>query len=137
MDHLTPEERSQNMSKIRSGNTKPEKKVRSVLHKLGYRFRLHRKNLPGSPDIVLPKYHSVIFVHGCYWHRHEGCVNATMPKTNTKFWLDKFKQNVKRDLLVKESLNDLGWKVVTVWECEVADQAALEERLTNELSAAL
>jgi DNA mismatch endonuclease (patch repair protein) len=97
VDHLTRAKRSWNMSRIRSGNTKPEKVVRSLLHAMGYRFRLHRKNLPGKPDIVLPKYKTVIFVHGCFWHRHPGCKNATMPKTNTEFWEDKLSQNIDRD----------------------------------------
>ena len=122
MDHLTPEKRSWNMSRIQSRNSKPELVVRSALHKAGYRFRLHRKDLPGKPDIVLPKYKTVIFVHGCYWHRHKGCKNTTTPKTNTEFWLNKFKENTKRDIRNQKALTELGWKVVIVWECEISNR---------------
>lgn len=107
------------MSHIRGKNTKPELLLRSLLHRAGFRFRLHAGKLPGRPDIVLPRYRTVIFVHGCFWHRHEGCSNATMPKTRTEFWRDKFARTVERDLQKQKELEALGWKVLTVWECEL------------------
>jgi len=109
------------MSRIRSKNTKPEILVRKWLHKQGFRFRLHQKDLPGKPDIVLPKYRTVIFVHGCFWHRHPGCKRTTTPSTNTEFWEEKFRKNVDRDVRNRETLEALGWKVIVVWECEVKD----------------
>ena len=107
------------MKAVGTENTGPEMTVRKALHRLGYRFRLHRKDLPGSPDIVLPKYKTVIFVHGCFWHRHKGCKKATTPKTNTEYWQAKFRQNVDRDKRNKRALEALGWRVVVVWQCEV------------------
>ena len=120
MDRISKEHRSWNMSRIQSRDTKPEKAVRSILHKLGYRFRLHRKNLPGSPDIVLPKYNSVIFVHGCFWHRHKNCKKAYSPKTKKTFWEEKFKTNIERDIKVNNELKSDGWRVFVVWECELS-----------------
>jgi len=119
MDSLTREERSWNMSRIRSRDTNPEKLVRSALHKSGYRFRLHVKNLPGSPDIVFPKYRTALFVHGCFWHRHANCPNATMPKTRVGFWKAKFEATVERDRKKAEELRTAGWRVITIWECEI------------------
>ena len=119
-DHLTKEKRSWNMSRIRSKDTKPEIAVRSMLHRSGYRFRLHVKNLPGKPDIVLPKYNTVIFVNGCFWHRHQGCKYAYNPKTHVQFWRKKFKDNVVRQKAIINKLNNLGWKVKIVWECETS-----------------
>jgi len=116
------EQRSRNMSAIKSKNTKPEIKVRKVLHSMGYRFRLHRKDLPGSPDIVLPKYKTVIFVHGCFWHRHENCKYASNPKTRQEFWEAKFRENINRDKLNQENLSSKGWKIIIVWECEIKDK---------------
>jgi len=107
------------MSAIKSKNTKPEIAVRKMLHALGYRFRLHRKDLPGSPDIVLPKYKTVIFVHGCFWHRHENCKYATSPKTREEFWENKFNANIKRDLEVQKEIKNIGWKSIILWECEI------------------
>lgn len=107
------------MSKIRGKNTKPEKILRSALFSLGYRFRLHRKDLPGKPDIVLPKYKTVIFVHGCFWHYHADCREGRVPSTNSKFWKEKLEKNVNRDKQHNEKLSAAGWKVITVWECEV------------------
>lgn len=106
------------MSRIRSRDTSPEVRTRSYLHRYGFRFRLHVKNLPGSPDIVLPKYKTAIFVHGCYWHRHTGCRYAYTPKSRIDFWDKKFQENVERDLLKEQMLVEAGWKVLTVWECE-------------------
>ena len=120
MDTLTKEKRSWNMSRIRSKDTKPEIAVRSMLHRSGYRFRLHVKNLPGKPDIVLPKYNTVIFVNGCFWHRHQGCKYAYNPKTHVQFWRKKFKDNVVRQKAIINKLNNLGWKVKIVWECETS-----------------
>ena len=116
MDVFSPEKRSQVMSRIRSKDTKPEKIIRSILHKLGFRFRINRKDLPGKPDIVLPKYKTVIFVHGCFWHQHEGCKYAVMPKSNTNYWKPKLTKNVDRDKLNVKRLNEIGWNVLTIWE---------------------
>ena len=120
--HQVSEQRSRNMSAIKSKNTKPEIKVRKVLHSMGYRFRLHSKDLPGSPDIVLPKYKTVIFVHGCFWHRHENCKYASTPKTRQEFWEAKFRENINRDKLNQENLSSKGWKIIIVWECEIKDK---------------
>ena len=106
------------MSRIRGKNTVPEKQVRSALHRAGYRFRLHSKQLPGRPDVVLPKYCTVVFVHGCFWHRHKGCRYAYTPKSRVAFWKAKFDSNVERDRRNVRELRRLGWKVVKVWECE-------------------
>ena len=118
-DKLTPEKRSWNMSRIKGKDTKIEVEVRKYLFSKGYRFRKNDKRYPGKPDIVLPKYHVAIFVHGCFWHRHEGCKDATTPKTRTKFWLEKFDKNVKNDQIKQEKLRELGWKVIVIWECEI------------------
>lgn len=118
-DIFDADKRSQIMSRVRSKDSKIERLVRSELHKLGYRFRLHRKDLPGNPDIVLPKYRTVIFVHGCFWHQHSGCKRATIPKHNVDFWAPKLERNVKRDHTARQSLDNLGWKVVTMWQCEI------------------
>jgi len=118
MDKISKEKRSLNMSRIRSKDTAPEIRVRSYLHRAGLRFRLHVKNLHGSPDIVLPKYRTAIFVHGCYWHRHLGCKYTYTPKSRIGFWQKKFQQNVKRDQVNKQMLVEAGWRVLTVWECE-------------------
>ena len=117
--HKVSEQRSRNMSAIKSKNTKPEIAVRKLLHSMGFRFRLHRKDLPGSPDIVLPKYKTVIFVHGCFWHRHENCKYASNPKTRKEFWESKFKANVKRDFEIQEKIKNIGWQSVVIWECEL------------------
>ena len=129
MDRISKEHRSWNMSRIQSRDTKPEKTVRSILHGLGYRFRLHRKDLPGKPDIVLARYNSVIFVHGCFWHRHKNCKNASIPKTKKTFWEEKFKANVERDIKVKNELKSNGWRVLVVWECELTDIDSVEKEL--------
>ena len=107
------------MSRIKSQDTMPELQVRSALHRLGYRFRLHRKDLPGTPDIVLPKYQTVIFVHGCFWHQHPGCRKATIPKTNSDKWRKKLNRNIERDRQAIEQLEALGWRVKIVWECQI------------------
>lgn len=120
VDTLTPIQRSERMSRIRSANTLPEVTLRKALHRLGFRFRLHGRRLPGKPDIILPKYHTVILVHGCFWHRHEGCKVATTPKSNTEFWVEKFDRNVRRDAVVVDQLEAASWRVLVVWECELA-----------------
>jgi DNA mismatch endonuclease (patch repair protein) len=129
VDRLTSERRSALMKSVRQKNTTPERAVRSALHALGYRFRLHRKDLPGTPDIVLPRYKVAIFVHGCFWHRHEGCHFATTPSSNEGYWLPKFASNVARDIRKETALTEAGWRVLTVWECETKSPAALAQRL--------
>ena len=119
MDTLTPKKRSWNMSRIKSKDTTPERVVRSFLHRNGFRFRLHVKDLPGTPDIVLPKYKTVIEVRGCYWHRHPGCKYAYMPQTRMEFWQRKFAENVSRDKQTEQALKKSGWRVIVIWECEV------------------
>ena len=119
MDSLSPEHRSWNMSRIRGTNTKPELQLRSLLHRAGYRFRLQDKRLPGRPDIVLPKYRAAIFVHGCFWHRHEGCPKTTTPSTRREFWQEKFRRTVERDRQKAAEIEASGWDVITVWECEL------------------
>ncbi|HEY1807942.1 MAG TPA: very short patch repair endonuclease [Acidobacteriaceae bacterium] len=119
MDVHTREQRSRNMAAIRSANTKPEVRVRSALHILGFRFRLHRKDLPGRPDIVLPKYRTVLFVHGCFWHCHRCKYGSVTPATRAEFWAAKRGGNVARDRRNAAALRKLGWRVLTLWECEV------------------
>ena len=128
-DHLTPEERSLLMGKIRGKNTKPEVVVRKTLYKLGYRFRLHRKDLPGSPDIVFPGRKKVIFVHGCFWHRHEGCRAAGSPKSRIEFWEEKFARNTVRDNANLSKLSDLGWKTLVLWTCELKPNSDFDAKL--------
>jgi len=119
MDHLSPAMRSWNMAQIRGTETRPERLVRSLLHRAGYRFRKNVSSLPGRPDIVLPKYRTVIFVHGCFWHRHKNCKHATMPQTNKAFWIKKFERNVANDKKHARQLRKLGWQVITVWTCDI------------------
>jgi len=113
----------------------PELLVRSLLHRSGYRFRLHKAGLPGKPDIVLTKHKTVIFVHGCFWHRHSGCPDATTPKTRTAFWEKKFEENVARDKRTAIALRDLDWNVITVWECELKNAEKLLKRLRREIGS--
>ena len=119
MDRLTRDRRSWNMSRIPGKDTTPEMRVRSALHRLGYRFRLHARELPGKPDILLPRHRTAIFVNGCFWHRHRGCRLAYTPKSNTRFWMSKFEANVIRDKAAVRSLRRNGWRVLTFWECQV------------------
>ena len=123
------------MSRIRGKNTRPEIAVRSTLHRLGYRFRLHVASLPGKPDIVMRKYMSVIFVHGCFWHRHGGCKRCTTPRTNIDYWLPKLEGNAKRDKLHKIALAKLGWRVLVIWECELRNSANVELKLLRFLKS--
>jgi DNA mismatch endonuclease Vsr len=120
VDHLTPAARTELMSRIKSRDTRPELMVRSIIHRLGYRFRLHRKDLPGTPDLVFPSRHKVIFVHGCFWHGHT-CKRGKRPTTNATFWGDKISQNRKRDRRVATLLTNEGWQVMAVWQCEISD----------------
>ena len=119
-DILSPAQRHRNMAAIHSTSTKPELKLRHTLWHLGFRYRVNDKRLPGKPDIVLPKYHTVIFVHGCFWHGHEGCSKFVMPKTNVEFWENKIRRNRERDLLNCQRLESLQWNVIDVWECELS-----------------
>jgi len=133
-DTLTSERRSWNMSRIRGRDTGPELLLRSLLHRAGFRFRLHAKQLAGRPDVVLPKYQTAIFVHGCFWHRHPGCRNATTPSTRREFWQEKFDGNVSRDARNRTALEAAGWTVMTVWECELkADAEGVVRHLAREL----
>ena len=118
-DPLTPAQRSALMARVRSKNTSPEKTVRCLLHAAGYRFRLHDRKLPGRPDIVLKRFYAVIFVHGCFWHRHPGCSSATTPRTRAEYWKPKFAKTIERDKRNAQALEDLGWRVITVWECQL------------------
>jgi DNA mismatch endonuclease (patch repair protein) len=131
MDSITQEHRSWNMSRIKGRDTEPEMIVRSVLHRLGLRFRLHKRDLPGRPDITLKKYRTVVFVHGCFWHRHRKCSMAYSPKSNQKFWSDKFKANVDRDRTVVGTLRRMGWRVIVVWECQTSERDVLSRRLKS------
>lgn len=119
------------MSRIRGKNTKPEIAVRQALHALGFRFRLHDRKLPGTPDIVLPRYRTVVLVHGCFWHQHAGCKDAVMPKSNTAFWDAKLAANLERDERDVGRLKAAGWNVLVVWECEVSNSEALRARLSG------
>jgi DNA mismatch endonuclease (patch repair protein) len=128
VDTLSSARRSWLMGRVRQKNTTPEMSVRREAHRLGYRFRLHRKDLPGSPDLVFPRLRKAIFVHGCFWHRHD-CRKATVPKANAEFWTKKFVDNQKRDRKVLEQLGCLGWDATVIWECEAKDPAELTRRL--------
>lgn len=133
VDSLTPAQRSERMSRIRGKDSKPELALRWVLHRKGLRYRLHSKDLPGKPDLVFPRHKAVVFVHGCFWHRHAGCKIATTPKSNTPFWVDKFEKNMARDSRVGAELERLGWRVFVIWECELAPSKveATAERLAS------
>lgn len=135
-DNLTKEKRSWNMSRIRSQNTKPERLVRSYLHKRGLRFRLNGKVskkiypngiLPGKPDIVLSKYKTVVFIHGCFWHQHNGCKKSHLPKSNTKYWKEKLEKNIRRDIRIMNQLEDIGFTVLIIWECETNNTENLKD----------
>ena len=117
------------MGRVKGQNTRPEKLVRSLLHRMGYRFRIQRADLPGRPDIVLPKYHAVIFVHGCYWHRHDCPNGKRLPKTRLDFWLPKLEGNRLRDVKNQEKLVQMGWKVLILWECMLKDKIFLQEKI--------
>lgn len=129
MDKLSPEQRSLNMAAVKGKNTTPEIRVRKILHKMGCRFRLHRKDLPGKPDIVLPKHHLCIFVHGCFWHQHPGCKRATIPESNREFWVTKFQETLKRDEWAEKKLLQQGWCVCIIWECETKNEELLNKAI--------
>lgn len=122
MDTISRRRRSENMRRIRSGNTKPELVVRSLAHRMGYRFRLHRKDLPGCPDLVFPSKRKVIFVHGCFWHQHRGCIDGHTPKSNASYWSPKLTNNKKRDKKALSRLARLGWKCLVLWDCQTSDK---------------
>ena len=134
---MTPAQRSYNMSRIRSRNTTPERAVRHALWHKGYRYRINDKRLPGSPDLVLPKYRAVIFINGCFWHGHRGCTKYVEPKTNAGFWKEKIARNIARDELNAQRLDTLAWTVITVWECELGKKElpATIDRIEAELQA--
>lgn len=134
-DFVSKEKRSKIMRGVRGKNTRPEVKVRSLLHRRGFRFSLHRKDLPGKPDICLRKFRAVLLVHGCFWHNHSGCPHGRIPESNRAFWEAKILRTKARDLRDGAALEQLGWRVVTVWECELSDEQALLQRLEYELKA--
>ncbi|MBS1519875.1 MAG: DNA mismatch endonuclease Vsr [Bacteroidetes bacterium] len=131
MDIWSKDKRSDVMSRIRSKNTKPEIDLRSYLHAAGFRFRIHRKDLPGKPDIVLPKYKTVIFVHGCFWHYHADCNEGRIPSSNSKFWQTKLSKTIERDLSHQAALTAAGWQVIIIWECELEGKQRLEQTLRS------
>lgn len=131
MDRITKEKRSWNMSRIRGKDTKPELIVRSQIHAMGYRFRLHVKDLPGKPDILLPRYRTAIFIHGCFWHRHPGCKYAYTPKSRENFWAEKLRKNVERHEKISKELDRLSWRVLIIWECEVSELPALGQKIES------
>lgn len=135
MDTLGPAQRSMRMSLVRGKNTKPELAVRRLVHGLGYRYRLHRRDLPGTPDLVFSKRRKVIFVHGCFWHRHADCALARLPKSKSEFWLPKLEGNAERDTRNVRELNRLGWGVMIIWECQLRDKARLVEMIRRFLDA--
>ena len=134
MDDKTPEQRSINMSHIRSKDTKPEEIVRKYLFARGFRYRKNDTRYPGKPDLVLPKYHTVIFINGCFWHQH-GCSRSTLPKTNQDYWIPKIQRNVERDRQNIKALEDAGWKVIVIWECELKKKTV--EETMNSVEAKL
>jgi DNA mismatch endonuclease (patch repair protein) len=134
VDQVSRERRSWNMGRIRSDDTRPELEVRSMLHRMGYRFRLHAQDLPGKPDIILPRHRTVVFVHGCFWHQHPGCRRANVPKSNKQYWTVKLERNTRRDRVNIRSLRKLGWRVLVVWECELKNPERLRHRLARSLS---
>lgn len=131
MDSLTPDRRSANMSRIRSKDTKPEMLIRRLLHGLGYRYRLHRRDLPGAPDLVFPSRKKVILVHGCFWHQHKRCIDGRFPKSRENYWLPKLLRNVERDRHNIDKLRRGGWKVLKLWECDVLKAVDLRDQLVQ------
>lgn len=130
-DTLTPKERSERMSRVRSADTKPEMLLRRLVHGMGYRYRLHRRDLPGTPDLVFPGRRKVIFVHGCFWHRHPDprCPLARLPKSRLDFWRPKLEGNRKRDVINQKKLKDISWEVMVVWECQLRNDRALRRSI--------
>lgn len=136
MDFLTARKRSELMSHVRGRHTKPELRVRRIVRELGYKFKTYQRSLPATPDFVFPKDHKVIFVHGCFWHRHYRCVKATTPKTNVRFWRQKFEKNKRRDRLKLQQLRRQGWKALTLWECETRSPDKLRDRIRDYMETA-
>ena len=128
-DIVDSRRRSEMMAGIKGRDTKPELVVRRIAHRLGFRFRLHRKDLPGRPDLVFPRHRLAVFVHGCFWHRHEECRYSYTPRSRVEFWMEKFTQNVDRDRRDQEALQDLGWQVLVIWECETRDEETVRQYL--------
>ncbi|MDQ0976854.1 very short patch repair endonuclease [Pseudomonas synxantha] len=137
MDVVDRVTRSRMMSGIKGKHTKPELTVRKFLHAQGYRFRLHRADLPGKPDIVLPRYRTCIFVQGCFWHQHPGCKYAHTPKSNQDFWLPKLAKNVQRDQISERKLKEMGWQVVIIWECDTKNREILQARIREALGPSI
>ncbi len=135
MDSISPQERSALMGRVRSKNSGPEMLVRQVVFGLGYRYRLHAKDLPGTPDMVFRGRGKVIFIHGCFWHRHTKCVHARLPKSRLEFWVPKLNGNKRRDQKNRRALVRRGWKVLTIWECELKNETGLHQRITRFLNA--
>lgn len=135
LDPLSPAERSERMSRIKQANTKPELAVRRMVHRLGYRYGLHSRSLPGKPDLVFRPRKKVIFVHGCFWHQHKSCRQYRMPRSKHKFWLPKLEGNKHRDLTNQRKLTQLGWRFLIVWECQISKRNALERRITRFLES--
>jgi len=133
-DHVNPKKRSEIMRAVRGKHTGPEMMVRKAAHSLGLRYRLHRPDLPGKPDLVFPKWRTAIFVHGCFWHRHSKCSKATTPKSNADFWNKKFARNVERDAEAAEMLKELGWRVLIIWQCEATSPEATATLLRKHFS---
>jgi DNA mismatch endonuclease, patch repair protein len=135
MDTLTPAERSERMSRVRSMDTKPEMTVRRLVHRMGFRYRLHNRKLPGNPDLVFARRGKIIFVHGCFWHRHGSCKNTRWPKSKLDFWKPKLEENQRRDLANQKALRKAGWKLLIVWECQLKDQEKLAEKINRFLQS--
>lgn len=134
-DVFSREKRSWLMGRVKGRDTKPEMLVRSIIHRMGFRFRLHRKDLPGKPDIVLPKYKKAVFIHGCFWHGHKNCPRAARPTSNIDFWNRKIDGNIKRDANAQKELKAMSWKILVVWQCQIRDIEALQKRLEGFLLA--
>jgi len=135
MDSVSSQRRSEIMGRVRSRDTRPELIVRRLAHSMGYRYRLHSKDLPGRPDLVFRSRKKVIFVHGCFWHRHQGCALARIPKSRQDFWIPKFEANKSRDMRTEEALRQAGWQVLVVWECELGDLPSLKNKIEEFLDA--
>lgn len=135
VDSLTPEQRSAVMSRIRRADTKPELIVRSLLHAMGYRFRVQMKGVPGRPDIAFPRRRKIVQIHGCFWHAHEGCATFRMPKSRKEFWEEKFARNKERDARLEQAARAAGWDVLILWECELKNKSFLIERLVDFLGS--
>lgn len=133
-DIVSSSKRAEMMSSVKQRHTKPEIAVRKILHSLGFRFRLHRKDLPGSPDIVLPKFRTVIFVHGCFWHQHKNCSKSRRPSSNQDYWNTKLDENISRDERKEKELSKLGWRIITIWQCEIRDLKTLTPKLKKLLA---